>query len=63
VVGLKVHWVESLLRPGPTIVLSSSHGLANIEPIALQARLSLREESIEAVDRVTKEILAVCQPE
>jgi hypothetical protein len=39
------------------------HGLANLEPIALQARLSLRKESIEAVDRVTEEILAVCQPE
>ncbi|HIG71685.1 MAG: hypothetical protein ABGY10_00495 [bacterium] len=39
------------------------HGLANIEPIALQARLSLREESIEAVDRVTEDILAICQPE
>lgn len=39
------------------------HGLANIEPITLQARLSLREESIEAVDRVTEDILAVCQPE
>ncbi|MDE0886030.1 MAG: hypothetical protein OSB70_10910 [Myxococcota bacterium] len=38
------------------------HGLANLEPIALQATLVRQEESIEAVDLVTDEILAVCQP-
>jgi len=38
------------------------NGLANLEPIALQATLLRRDEPIEAVDLVTEEILAVCQP-
>ncbi|MDG2333209.1 MAG: hypothetical protein P8Q97_03190 [Myxococcota bacterium] len=38
------------------------HGLANLEPIALQATLLRQKDSIEAVDLVTDEILAICQP-